>query len=149
MNQIQINSEKREDVLLEAVEILKPVTEELKSKEKIIGEQLSKAIKKAEFEGSIIGTCPVCSTGKLTIIYSRKTGKRFVGCTNYFKKQCTASFPLPQRGAVTPIGKSCRGCGWPTVLVRIKGGRPWTLCLNPKCPLKEERRKNIEMQNMR
>jgi DNA topoisomerase-1 len=149
MNKIQMNKEKREDVLLGAVEILKPVTEELKSKEKIIGEQLSKAIKKAEFEERTIGTCPICNTGKLTIIYSRKTGKRFVGCTNYFKKQCTTSLPLPQRGTVTPLGKNCRACGWPTVLVRMKEGRPWTLCLNPKCPLKEERRKRIDMQNMR
>jgi len=149
MNKIQINSEKREDILLEAVEILKPVTEELKNKEKIIGEQLSKAIKRAGFEERTIGMCPICSTGKLTIIYSRKTGKRFVGCTNYFKRQCNASFPLPQKGTVTPLGKICRRCGWPTILVRIKEGRPWTLCLNPKCPLKEERRKRLEMQNMR
>jgi DNA topoisomerase-1 len=148
MNRIQVNSEKREDVLLGAVEILKPVTEELKSKEKIIGEQLSNAIKKAGLEERMIGTCPICSTGKLMILYSRKTGKRFVGCTNYFKTQCTASFPLPQRGIVRPLGKNCQRCGWPTVLVRTKGKRPWTLCLNPKCPLKEERRKRIEMQNM-
>jgi DNA topoisomerase-1 len=149
MNKIQMNSEKREDVLLGAVEILKPVTEELKSKEKVIGEQLCEAIKKAGVEERTIGTCPVCSTGKLAIIYSRKTGKRFIGCTNYFKKQCTASFSLPQRGTVTPLGKNCHRCGWPTVLVRMKGRRPWTLCLNPRCPLKEERRKRIEMQNMR
>jgi DNA topoisomerase-1 len=148
MNKIQVNNEKREDVLIGAVEILKPITDELKSREKIIGEQLNNAIKKAGLEERTIGMCPVCSTGKLIILYSRKTGKRFVGCTNYFKKQCTASFPLPQRGTVRPLGKNCRGCGWPTVLVRTKGGRPWTLCLNPKCPLKEERRKRSEMQNM-
>jgi DNA topoisomerase-1 len=148
MNRIQINSEKREDVLLGAVEILKPVTEKLKSKEKIIGEQLSNAIRKTGFEERIIGTCPVCSTGKLIILYSRKTGKRFVGCTNYFKTQCTASSPLPQKGILRPLGKNCSRCGWPTVLVLTKGKRPWTLCLNPKCPLKEERRKRIEMQNM-
>lgn len=148
MNKIQVNNEKREDVLLGAVELLKPITEELKSREKIIGEQLNNAIKKAGLEERAIGMCPICRTGKLIILYSRKTGKRFVGCTNYFKKQCTASFPLPQRGTVRPLGKNCRGCGWPTLLVRTKGGRPWTLCLNPKCPLKEERRKRIEMQNM-
>jgi DNA topoisomerase-1 len=149
MDKVQANSEKREDVLLDAVEILKLITEELKSKEKIIGEQLSNAIKKAGLEERTIGVCPICNAGKLMILYSRKTGKRFVGCTNYFMRQCTASFPLPQKGTVRPLAKNCRGCGWPTVLVRIKGGRPWVLCLNPKCPLKEERRKRIEMQNMR
>lgn len=148
MNKIQINGEKRENVLLDAVEILKPVAEELKGEEKIIGEQLSIAIKRARLEEGTIGICPICNTGKLMMIYSRRTGKRFVGCTNYFKGLCKASFPLPQKGTVRPLGTNCRGCGWPTVQVRIKGRRPWTLCFNPKCPLKEERRKRIELQNM-
>lgn len=148
MDKIQANSEKRENVLVDVVEILKPVIEELKEKERTIGEQLSKAIKKARLEERIVGPCPVCGTGKLMILYSRKTGKRFIGCTNYFKNKCTTSFPLPQKGSVRPLGRNCRRCGWPIVQVRIKGRRPWTLCFNPECPLKEERRKRIEMRNM-
>ena len=148
MDKIQTNSEKREDVLVDAVEILKPVIEELKEKEETIGEQLSKAIKRARLEERIVGACPVCGTGQLMILYSRKTGKRFIGCTNYFKGLCKTSFPLPQRGSVRPLGTNCRRCGWPTVQVRIKGKRPWNLCFNPECPLKEERRKRIEMRRM-
>ncbi|MEM3751803.1 MAG: DNA topoisomerase I [Candidatus Bathyarchaeia archaeon] len=148
MNKIQLNSEKRENVLLAAVEILKPVVEELKLQEKVIGEQLSSAIKRARLEERVIGTCPVCNTGKLMTLYSRKTGKRFIGCTNYFKSACKAAFPLPQRGVVKPLGRNCRGCGWPIVQVRMKGNRPWTLCFNPQCPLKEERKRRIAMQNM-
>jgi len=147
MDKIQADREKRENVLLDAIEILKPAVEELKAKEKIIGEQLSNAIKRARLEERIVGPCPLCGTGMLMILYSRKTGKRFIGCTNYFKKQCNAAFPLPQRGTTRPLGRNCRGCGWPTVQVRIKGRRPWNLCFNPKCPLKEERR-NIEMRGM-
>jgi DNA topoisomerase-1 len=148
MDKIQVKNEKRENVLVDAVEILKPAVEGLKTKEKTIGEQLSNAVKKSRLEERIIGTCPVCNTGKLMILYSRKTGKRFIGCTNYFKGLCKTSFPLPQRGTVRPLGRNCRGCGWPTVHVRIKGKRPWTLCFNPGCPLKEERRKRIEMRNL-
>ncbi|MEM3577850.1 MAG: DNA topoisomerase I [Candidatus Bathyarchaeia archaeon] len=148
MNKIQLNSEKRENVLLAAVEILKPVVEELKLQEKVIGEQLSSAIKRARLEERVIGTCPVCNTGKLMTLYSRKTGKRFIGCTNYFKSACKAAFPLPQRGVVKPLGRNCRGCGWPIVQVRMKGNRPWALCFNPQCPLKEERKRRIAMQNM-
>jgi len=92
MDKIQVNSEKRESVLVDVVEILKPVIEELKEKDKIIGEQLSIAIKRARLEERIVGSCPVCGTGKLMILYSRKTGKRFIGCTNYFKNKCTTSF---------------------------------------------------------
>ena len=139
MDKIQADREKRENVLLNAIEILKPAVEELKAKEKIIGEQLSNAIKKARLEERIVGPCPLCGTGLLMILYSRKTGKRFIGCTNYFKKQCNAAFPLPQRGIARPLGRNCRGCGWPTVQIRIKGRRPWNLCFNPKCPLKEEK----------
>jgi len=148
MNRIQVNNGKREDVLVEAVEILKPVTKGLKEKEKIIGERLSNAIKRARLEERIIGSCPICSTGKLMVLYSRRTGKRFVGCTNYFKGLCKASFPLPQKGTARPLGRNCRGCGWPTVLVRLKGRRPWNLCFNPNCPLKKERRQRIEMRGL-
>ena len=148
MDKIQLNNEKRENILVDAVEILKPAIEELKEKEKLIGEQLSNAIKRARLEERTIGTCPICNSGKLMILYSRKTGKRFIGCTNYFKKLCSASFPLPQRGTVRPLGKNCRGCGWPTVQVKLKGRRPWNLCFNPKCPIKEERMKKIEMSNL-
>ncbi|MEM3774891.1 MAG: DNA topoisomerase I [Candidatus Bathyarchaeia archaeon] len=147
MDKIQSNQEKRENVLLDAIKILKPVVEGLKAKEKTIGEQLSNAIKRARLEERIVGQCPLCGTGMLMILYSRKTGKRFIGCTNFFKKQCNAAFPLPQRGTARPLGRNCRGCGWPTVQVRIKGRRPWNLCFNPKCPLKMERR-NVEMRNM-
>jgi hypothetical protein len=31
----------------------------------------------------------------------------------------------------------------------MKGRRPWMLCFNPDCPLKEERRKRDEMQSLR
>jgi DNA topoisomerase-1 len=148
MDKIQLNNEKRENILVDAVEILKPAVEKLKEKEKAIGEQLSNAIKRARLEERTIGTCPICNSGKLMILYSRKTGKRFVGCTNYFKKSCSASFPLPQRGTVRPLGRNCRGCGWPTVQVRIKGRRPWNLCFNPKCSIKEERMKRVEVSNL-
>jgi len=149
MDKIQAKREKREKVLVDAVEILRPIVQKLREKEKEIGEKLSNAIKRARLEERIIGMCPVCGTGKLMILYSRKTGKRFIGCTNYFKGKCETSFPLPQKGSVKPIGKVCRGCGWPTVQVRIKGKRPWMLCFNPDCPLKKDRSKGVEMRNLR
>jgi DNA topoisomerase-1 len=149
MEQIQQKQQKREVVIVEAVELLKPTLEKLKEMEQTIGEALSKAIRKARIEERMVGNCPHCGTGKLMILYSRKTGKRFIGCTNYFKGKCKTSFPLPQRGTLKPLGKPCRACGWPTIQVRIKGRRPWTLCFNPECPLIEERKQRLEMQNMR
>ena len=131
MEKIQVNGEKRENVLFEAVTILKPILEEFKNKEAEIGEALSEAIRKARIQERIIGQCPNCGTGQLMILYSRKTKKRFIGCTNYFKGICKTSFPLPQRGTLKPTGNRCKECGWPTIQVRIKGKRPWNLCFNP------------------
>jgi DNA topoisomerase-1 len=83
---------------------------------------------------TVLGRCPVCKEGKLWVVRSRKSGKRFVGCTNY-SKGCTASAPLPQRGAIKTTTKPCSSCGWPVVYVRM-GRYPWRLCVNDRCPRK-------------
>jgi len=139
MNEIQQGNETRENVLQDTVEILKPVTEQLKEKEQIIGARLSQALMKSRLEERTIGACPICQNGKLVILRSKKTGKRFIGCTNYFEGKCRTSFPLPQKGSVKPVGYVCKSCGWPTVRIWMKGKRPWNLCFNPECPSKEER----------
>jgi DNA topoisomerase-1 len=139
MNRVQENKDRREEIIAEVVGKLKPVLEKLKKEEKIIGEQLGVALGKAKLEERTIGTCPVCDTGKLIIIHSRKTGKRFVGCTNYFKGLCKTSFPLPQKGTLRIDGKKCPRCGCPSVQVK-KNRHLWTLCINPRCPSKKGRR---------
>jgi len=83
---------------------------------------------------TILGKCPMCKEGKLLVIRSRKSGKRFVGCTNY-PKGCRASAPLPQRGPIKPTSKPCGSCGWPVVYARL-GRHPWRLCVNDRCPRK-------------
>jgi DNA topoisomerase-1 len=140
MQRIQNNKEKRENILDDVVNRLKPVLDELRSREKTIGQTLSEAVRQIRVQERIIGNCPTCKTGKLMILRSRKTGKRFVGCTNYFKGNCKTSFPLPQRGTVKPTGRNCNACGWATVIIFRKGRRPWRLCLNPACPKKEWRK---------
>jgi len=141
MNKIQANAEKRERILKETVETLGPIMQNLKEKENMIGRRLSEAQKKLRLEERIVGSCPICGTGQLVTLRSRKSGKRFVGCTNYFKGLCRAAFPLPQRGSIRPVGRTCHACGWPTVQARMTGRRAWILCLNPQCPLKKEERK--------
>jgi DNA topoisomerase-1 len=149
MDEIQEGKETKEAVLQEAVKILTPVMERLKEREKEVGTQLSRAFKKSKLEERVIGACTTCKNGKLVIIHSRKTGKRFVGCTGYFEGTCKTSFPLPQRGFVKPLGTVCKGCGWPTVRVLTKNTRPWNLCFNPDCPTKKGRTKKYEVQSVR
>ena len=117
MGEIQQKKETKENVLRDAIAILKPAAEKLKEKEKAIGAELTQALKKSKLEEKTVGACPTCHDGKLVIVHSRKTGKRFVGCTNYFEGKCKTAFPLPQRGSVKPTGNVCRSCGSPTVRV--------------------------------
>jgi DNA topoisomerase I len=144
MNEIQEKKVTREEVLDEAIAILKPVTAKLKEKEYILGEQLSRALGKSKLDERTVGECPSCKTGKLLIIRSKKTGKRFVGCTNYFQGACKTSFPLPQRGVVKPLRAKCKSCGYPMVGVWQKGKHSWKLCLNRNCLLKKNAMRGID-----
>jgi DNA topoisomerase-1 len=138
MDSIQQGNETRENVLRDTIEILKPVTEQLKKNEQVIGERLSQALVKARLKERVVGACPVCKSGQLVILRSKASGKRFIGCTNYFEGTCKTSFPLPQKGLVKPTGVICGSCGYPTVQVWIRGNRAWNLCLNPLCPTKKK-----------
>ena len=141
MEQVHQGKETKNAVIREAIEALKPVTEELKLKEGAIGAQLSQAIKKSILTERTIGSCPICNNGKLVVLHSRKTRKRFIGCTGFFEGNCKAAFPLPQQGLLKSQG-SCRGCGWPTMRVLMRRKHPWLLCFNPDCPYRKGRNEN-------
>jgi DNA topoisomerase-1 len=145
MDSIRANRENREKILKDTVEKIEPIMQKIKKKEDIIGKRLNEVIRKSRLEERIIGPCPTCGTGQLVILYSRKTGKRFIGCTNYFKGLCKTSFSVPQEGNIISSGGTCHACGWPTVQVKINGRRSWMLCFNPMCRLKARRGKKIEM----
>ncbi len=99
-----------------------------------VGGEIGEAVAKTTAAAYLLGSCPVCKTGNLRMITSRKTKKRFVGCTNY-SNGCRASAPLPQRGRIRKAAKPCAACSWPVIYV-LKGRRPWRLCVNPRCPTK-------------
>jgi DNA topoisomerase-1 len=106
-----------------------------------IGARLGAASRATLLASNVLGPCPVCKKGNLRVIKSRKTGKRFVGCTNY-SAGCRASAPLPQRGAVKSSHRPCQRCLWPVVY--IAGGRhPWRLCVNPSCPSKVKKEDEV------
>lgn len=136
MDQIQHGKQTKQAVLQNTIATLKEVTAELKDKEQAIGKQLNRAIKEARLEERTVGFCPKCSDGQLVVLHSKKTGKRFVGCTNYFNGKCNMAFPLPQTGLVKPLRTNCKTCGSPIIAVYGKGRKPWKLCINPKCPSK-------------
>jgi DNA topoisomerase-1 len=135
MGEIQEGKGTKEAILRNVVSILKSVMMELKANELVIGQLLGETIKKARLEERTVGTCPKCSGGKLVILRSHKTGKRFVGCTNYFEGKCKVTFPLPQKGVIKPLSTPCR-CGHLMINVWLRGRHSWKLCLNPDCPTK-------------
>jgi DNA topoisomerase-1 len=119
----------RKMVIEETKKKLTKIFEDFREKEEEVGREIAEAFRKTERNNSIIGKCPKCG-GDLRVVRSKKTGKRFVGCSNY--PTCTNSFPLPQRGEITPTKKVCE-CGYP--IVRI--GR-WRFCVNTACPKKKK-----------
>jgi DNA topoisomerase-1 len=142
MNLIEIGQTSQEEVIIEAVKELSVILKKVKNKETEIGRELSEILRQVQQDGKKIGFCPICKTGELTILRSKRTGKRFVGCTNFKEGICKASYPLPQSPyIVVPSRKSCITCSWPVLRVRSPGKRAWNLCLNPECP-KKKRNKN-------
>ena len=126
MDKIASGSLKQEEVVNRSRKILEKVIEELADKSSAIGEELQSGIQ----GGQRVGICPSCG-GELRVIRSKKTRKRFVGCSNYPK--CTTTYPLPQKGGIVPLGTNCNGCNTPLIQIINKGKRPWQLCINPNC----------------
>ncbi len=146
MLQIQQGHQTRENVVANAIEALKPVLASLKQNEETVGTLLGQSILEEKLKERTIGICPICQGGKLIIQQSKKSGKRFVGCTNFFAGTCKTSFPLPQKGYLKPSGKICPSCGWATVNFWEKGKRSWNLCVNLNCPTKT--RKNLNNRQL-
>ncbi|MBU7046140.1 MAG: DNA topoisomerase I [Theionarchaea archaeon] len=124
MDDIYEGKKERDNVIEEAREELTEIFAKFKEKEVEIGKTIYVGLKETLDKENVVGTCPECGS-PLRIIRSRKTKKRFVGCSNYPK--CSRAYPLPQKGKVTPTEEACE-CGAPLVKV---GGRKF--CLNPDC----------------
>jgi DNA topoisomerase-1 len=135
LEDIEVGKIRGEQVIEKAISKLDESLLLMKSSEKEIGNRLSFAVKTAIAAEYILGSCPVCKEGKLRIIKSKSTGKRFAGCTNY-SNGCRASAPLPQKGTIKPLKKWCNTCKWPMILARF-GRYPMKFCINVSCPTKK------------
>ena len=136
IEEIQERKKKPEQVLEEAREVLTSLLEDLKKKEKSIGEKLRVAYKETAMQENTVGKCPKCKVGDLRILRAKASGKRFLACNKY--PDCKTTFSLPQTGAVKKIKTVCPQCGYPLVNIIRKGKRPWRLCINPDCPSKKQ-----------
>jgi DNA topoisomerase-1 len=135
MEAIQQNGKSKEGVIEEAKVKLVEILNKFRKHEVEIGKVLGEAYKNTRQKQKTIGRCEKCG-GQLKIVVSRRTHKRFVGCSNY-GKGCNNSYPLPQFGLIVPLDKLCDQCGLPMIQVSRAGLRPYRMCINPTCPSKE------------
>jgi DNA topoisomerase-1 len=137
----EVEGEARGDAELvrETVRSIAEQLVELSANEDMVGREIAAALAATVAVSHVLGPCPACQSGQLRMIRSRKTRKRFVGCSNY-SSGCRASAPLPQRGTIRATSNACPHCSWPVVYV-VGGRTPWRLCVNPACPAKLEEKK--------
>ena len=86
---------------------------------------------KSNTSKTILGKCPTCGEGTLSIMYS-KAGKRFVGCSNWPK--CNQTYPLRPKGNITPTNQVCSDCGAPIISLGTI-----TECINMECSNKSKK----------
>ena len=130
MEEIRSGEATRREILANTLDRLRPIMLHLISKEEALGTQLAEAAAiQRKSNATLDYPCPSCSS-KLTIIRSRASGKRFIGCAGY-EKGCRFTLPLPQFGSLTITGKNCKVCGFQLITTRSGRWKHLTSC--PRC----------------
>ena len=136
MDEISEGRISKDSVVEESRKVLRRVYDNLQNVETEFADIVWEGIRVDE----TLGKCPE-SGHDLIIRRSRKTRKRFVGCTGY--PECKVTYPLPQRGEIIPLGTTCEACGSPEIKV-LGGKRPWITCIDMDCPKKQAQREAAE-----
>lgn len=130
MDLIDDNKETKENVMIQAQEILIDISNDFKKHEKSIGTELSNALEESWKESSNVGKkmgkCPKCGND-LVIMYSKKNGQEFIGCSKY--PDCDTTFSLP-KSDYEELNKNCKICKSPLVLI---SKNKYETCLNNNC----------------
>jgi len=125
-------------VLVEAIEHLRLVMAQLQARISEVGTELGRTIRETRLgQITLLSPCPRCGS-RLVVVRNSRTGKRFIGCTGRWEKDCTFSLPLPQIGGLTLSRKSCAKCGFELVIVKARGRRPMISC--PMCFIERRHR---------
>ncbi|MCW3974801.1 MAG: DNA topoisomerase I [Candidatus Bathyarchaeota archaeon] len=138
MSNIELGEGKKEVVIIRAIEKLKEILGNLHEKEIEIGEELFDVIGKIKLANITLNKrCPQCNS-VLYIIRSKKTKKRFIGCSGNKEKKCNFSLPLPQKGTLKLLDRYCKKCGFQLIQTKIRGRKPMIACSN--CFINKERK---------
>jgi len=116
----------KEDVIEESQAMLEDIVEVLEKNKNEIAADIKRALNKQK----VLGKCPTCGAGEMTIIHSRGN-KRFIGCSRY--PECKTAFPVPAVGHIEPTDESCPTCNSPMVRAPERGRTASNICINPEC----------------
>ncbi len=135
MHNKQKQEKKEQEIIDKAKNTITNIAKDFEKSKNKIGQELIDANieyrEKQKLENAI-KKCPKCEKGDLSINYSKKTKRFFVGCTAY--PECTNTYSLPPNGNINKSDKICEECQWPMLTRLSKGKKPWTFCFNPNCP---------------
>ncbi len=137
--------EKEKEIIQKAEKIIIDISKEFKIKEIEIGNELKEGItdqRREEQENNVITQCPTCKQGSLRILYSKKTSKHFIACSNY--PNCRQTYNVPPNSLIKISGNSCISCQFPRLLAIRKGKRPWEFCFNPNCEIVKKQKAEWE-----
>jgi len=149
MEKILEGESDRETVLELVKEELQEILDDFRAHEEPIGEGLVRGLRGYWQASEELGQCPKCGVGTLSIIRSPKSGKRFVGCSQYKEGGCDQTFPLPQKGRISPLDKQCPHCSHHMIKV-VSGRRAWETCVNwSACPGRQEDIKTLQEKRAR
>jgi DNA topoisomerase-1 len=126
MQLIKMHTRTREDVIKESREMLHLAFDQLEAHERAIGDD----IRNRTAEELVLGICPVCGKGTLSIKHLRGS-TQFIGCSQY--PECTFNIGLPvtQWGWAVRTNEVCPKHNLKFVRLIRKGARPWDI----GCPL--------------
>ncbi|TRO54165.1 DNA topoisomerase I [Candidatus Bathyarchaeota archaeon] len=130
---IQTGGVEADKVVEEAVEELKPILAKFRQNEGQIGSELSTTLKGVRRSDDYLGRCPACGAGDILLGRNSKTGAVYASCSN---PGCKQRYALPQKKRIHPTGNQCDACGSPVIKLYFNR-KPWEVCINPSCPLKE------------
>ncbi|MFA5357371.1 MAG: DNA topoisomerase I [archaeon] len=130
MDEIAAGKKTREEVVTASGNYLRKIMDLLFKEKDTVGGELRNALRFS----SVVGKCSKCENGQL-VIRQGKSGKRFVGCSEY--PRCNNSFPLPQKGTVTTTADTCPECGAP--IIKVRNNRfSYKMCLTMTCVTKKD-----------
>jgi DNA topoisomerase-1 len=111
-------------------EVLARILKKFEGNEREIGLGLLAGLRRKDAGEANLGSCPKCEGGMMRII-KMKTGRSFIGCSNY--PACTNAYSLPMGVKIAGAGGKCSLCGAPMVRGFSGGKKVFEICPNASC----------------